>query len=266
MPTLWLGGVDAEAVFGLMLSDEGSVLDGMTAVPQEIEVPWVVGSLFVGPATVKARDFVLKGWLKGTSNADVRTKWTALKALVNAGLRTVRVADWSDAMIEATLVRAVAVAGAPAQISDWMTVELTFRAPIPFFRDVNALSYRFDSTPTPMPCGTAAVAPELYGFGPATTPQLKGYDHRGTEEWSATFATLATGEAYKIVTAGFDMALYKKAAGSALWVAADDQTVLTAGVFPKCLFSTSAAYRLSQWPLLSASSGKWLALYPRMWG
>lgn len=269
MATGWFAGVDVEAQFGFYLSSEGDVYDKAVLVPAEVEIPGVVGSFFTGPGRLGSRDFKLKGFFDGASKAAVLANVKAFASLISDGIIPIRLADWSDVMIEAKLVAFPGSSMPPEQVQIPFDVELTFRAPVPFWRDVNALCYRFDANPTPMPCGNASVAPELYGCATggasAVTPQLKGYDHRGNEEWSATFATLAAGEAYKLVTAAFDMGIYKKAAGSAVWVAQDDQTILTAGVFPKALFSSSAAYRMAQWAMLSGSTGKWVAIYPRTW-
>jgi hypothetical protein len=262
MATLYVAGVDLEATLGFQFTNEGSVLDGSVSVPQELEIASVSGVFLAGPGRVPAREFTFRGYLAGATPAVVRANLKVLKSLLGEGLVTVRVADWSDVMIEAKCVRFQAVNQPPAQLAAPVDIEMTFRAPLPYWRDVAVLPHGFGSTPQPMPQGTGDVAPDLWLYGPATTPVLKGYDARGAELWSATFATLGANDSYRIVTAAFDMRIEKYLASPTAVV---DDAVLTAGVFPRAFHATGWAYDLSQWPALSVSTGTGSAVYPRTW-
>lgn len=275
MGTLYLNGCDLEAQLGFSFSDEGTVLDAMVSVPSEVELPGVPGTFFAGPAKLGAREFTLRGWLDGATQSEVRANLKKLIALVGEGLITVRVADWSDVMIEAKCVRFPAKSIPPEQVQVPCDVELTFRAPCPYWRDVVALPYGLSSTPTAIPCGTASVAPDYWIWPASATavvnPSIIGYDHRGVEQWRSRFLiTLAQTDALRIVTSAFDMTIWKYVNAFAGTI---DDSLLSStapSIFPKALYATRQSYRFSQWQLLAltADSGTPIgrAVFPRMWG
>lgn len=265
MATVWINGTDLEATYGFQLTSEGNVLDGAVVLPGEIEIPTVPGAFFVGPGRVPVREFRLAGTLIAASFATARASLRSLQALLEQGEVTVRLADREDIAIRAVCTGLRSVNLNPQFVQPALAIELTFRAASPYWRDVQALPYRFGSTsaPTPMPMGPASVAPDLWLFGAVANPQVKGYDHRGNELWSATLTiTLGVNDAVRIVTSAFDMTIWKYMASP---TGVLDDTLLTAGVFPRPLHSSRAAYQYSQWPMLGTTAPRGLAIYPRLW-
>lgn len=265
MATLYLNGVDCEAVYGFQLTSEGNALDGAVVLPGEVEIPSVPGAFFVGPGRVPVREFRLSGVIIASTFATARASLRTMQALLEQGEVVVRLADRDDISIRAVCTGVRPVNLAPQFVQPAVQVELAFRAAVPYWRDTQALPYRFGSTssPTPMPMGSASVAPDLWLFGPAANPQVKGYDHRGNELWSATFTiTLGANDALRIVTSAFDMTVWKYVASP---TGVLDDTLLTAGVFPRPLHSSQGTYQYLQWPMLGTTAARGVAVYPRCW-
>jgi hypothetical protein len=264
MADLWINEVDTSATFSFSLQDEGDSLSGAVTRPNEIIIPGSAATLFTGPGTVATKEFVLRGVVHVEGSfANTRLAVIGLKALVEDGQVTVRLNGWNTVMIEAECVLFKVSNQQPAQVSDWVDVEMTFRSQSPYWRDVAAAGYTFDATPTPMPMGTASVAPDYVGYGPANTPILTGYNAAGDALWTATLGiNLAATDSVRIVTAMYQQAIYKYV-NSATPVL--DNTLLSAGVFPRGLFSSGAMYSLGQSPMLKGSVGVWKAVYPRQW-
>jgi hypothetical protein len=261
MATVYINGQDLAALVGFQLSKQGSTLDGMMTVPDEVTIPTVVGSFFTGPGKVAAREFRLAGFLLVADAATARTNLRLLEALLDQGEVTVELADRTDILIRARCIAVETAPRDPQVLSPVVEVTLVFRASSPYWRDALALPYGFGATMTAMPQGNASVAPVIWIYGAATNPVLTGYDHMGTALWSATFTiTLAATDALKIVTSAFDMTIWKYV-NSATGVL--DDTLLTAGVFPRPFHSSRAVFQFSQWGALSVSAGTGRAVYPR---
>lgn len=264
MADLWINEVDTSVAFSLLLQDEGDSLSGAITRPIEVSIPGSSGTLFVGPGTVATKEFTLRGVVHVEGSfANTRLAVIGLKALAEDGTVTIRLNGWNTVMIEATLVNFKASNQQPEQVSDWVDVEMTFRSQSPYWRDRNALGYTFDSTATPMPMGTASVAPDYWVYGPANTPVLTGLDAVGAQLWTSTLGiNLAATDSVRIVTAMYQQAIYKYVNSA---TAVLDNTLLTAGVFPRGLVSQGAMYTLAQWPMVKTSLGVGKAVYPRMW-
>lgn len=260
--SLWVQGVDTEAEFGFSLSDEGDVLGGAVVIPGEIEIPYAVGSFYAGAPRVPAREFTLVGQMTAADFDTNRDNLTRFKGLMGTGVVTLRLRGALDVMIEAKLVKVSPANLIPQHVTPWVRVEATFRAAFPYWRDLYALPRWFGSTPTVMPQGTGDVAPELWLFG-GTNPVVTGYDYRGNPLWTSTFTiTLGANDALRVVTGMQDMSIWKYLASM---TGTNDDTLLSAGIFPKSFFATSTSYLLGQFPALSVSSGWGMAVYPRMW-
>ena len=265
MATSWIASVDVESVLGMLLWDEDHILDTAVEVQGEVEIPMVRGAINAGPNRTKVRDFTLKYTLDGVSRAAVRTNFEKLQALLGDGRdASVRVADRSDLSILARCVEFPAVIPGAHQVGIPLDVELKFRAPNPYWQSTTPSVVTFDTTHTAMPQGTAPAEPVITSpVGPLAATTLKGYSYLDVEEWSATLAALGAGEQYRITTSPAVMTIEKLV--GATWFPADDQSVLTAGVFPKVLPSNGTGFQTSAWPRLSASAGTWTATYPRQW-
>lgn len=264
MPALTVAGTDLETAFGFFLSDETNALDTGVEVQPEVEIPGVVGAFLAGPPRVAPKEFTLSGFLEAATAAEVHENLRALQDWLRLGLAPIRLGDRPTLTIDARPVAVRPRAMHPQHVQSVIDVDIVVRAPFPYWREGEALAYWFGSSPTRMPQGSAPVAPDFWIMavgGTATNPQLKGYDALGNELWSATFATLNGGEAYRIVTAGADMAIWKYA-GSSTPTLSD--TSLTAGIFPQSFASDRQSYRFQQWPALSVSAGVGRAVYPRM--
>ncbi len=262
MATLWVAGVDLEATLGFQFQDEGEVLHGAVTIPTEIEIPTMRGALFTGPSRVPVREFTLRGYLAGASQAVVRANLKKLIALVGETPVTVRVADWSDVQITAQCVRFPAANYVPAQLAPPVRVEMTFRAANPYWQSTTPEAVAFTTSAVAMPQGTAPSEPVLTtAVGAATTPVITAKDYLGATLWTATLASLGASERYRITTAPGAMTI-EKWNGSA-WVSAED--ALTAGIFPRPLPSNGTGYQTSAWPTLQATTGSWTATYSRLW-
>jgi hypothetical protein len=262
MATLYVAGVDLEATLGFQFTDEGEVLSGAVAIPTEIEIPTMRGALFVAPHRVPVREFTLRGYLNGATQAAVRTNLKKLVALVGEDQVTVRVADWSDVQITAKCVRFPAANYPPAQLAPPVRVEMTFRAPNPYWQDTTPQAIAFTTSAVAMPQGTAPSEPVLTtAVGAATTPMITAKDYVGGTLWTATLASLSASERYRITTAPGAMTIERW--DGAVWVA--DEDALTAGIFPRPLPSNGTGYQTSAWPTLQATTGSWTATYNRQW-
>lgn len=265
MATIWVNGMDLEVMAGFQMTNEGNVLNSAVVLPREVEIPTVPGSFFVGPGRVAVREFVVRGHVTGTTFDLARDNLTLLQAILGPGSMMVRLFDRADIMIQATCVGCVPVNQPPQFVTPYIEVEITFRTSMPYWRDVQASARWFGSisSPTPMPMGSASVAPDYWLFGSVTNPVLKGYDFQGNEVWSSTFTiTLGANDALRIVSSAFDMTIWKYVATP---TGVLDDTLLTAGVFPRPLHATEASYRFGQWQMLGTTAPRGVAVYPRHW-
>ena len=267
MPTVWVAGVDLEVEYGFQLTDEGSVLDAATLVPAEIVLPTVVGAYFAGPGQVGVREFVLTGYVAGSTFAGTRQRLERLTDLTQLGEVTIRLADRATMMIRGTVVAVRAVNMRPQFLQTRVDVAIVVRAAVPYWREVMALSTRLGTlaAPEPMPMGSASVAPDYWLFGPVTNPVLKGYDYMGNELWASTLTiALGANDALRLRSSAFDMTIWKYIA-SATGVQDDTLLVSGSGVFPRPLHANRSSFQFSQWPLVGTSAPSGVAVYPRMW-
>lgn len=254
--------VDLAATLGYIAHEQEGDLDAALGISGQVEIPYVPGAILVGPERTEVRNFKLVGTLDGASQAAVRANLHLLKALATDGLVWVKVADWSTVQIQCKCIDFRVKPDPARHVSIPVTVEMTFRAPNPYWQDISPQAIAFNTSHTNMPQGTAEGWPVLTSpVGVLAACTLTGYDYLDTQIWSCTLEALLAGEQWRITVAPAVMTIEKFTGG--VWVNWDRG--MTAGRFPMVLPSNGVAFQSSLSPKLASSVGTWTSTYPKQW-
>ena len=266
---LQLNGVDICATLGFQWQDQTTILDAVMGTQAETVIPNMPGAIIGGPFTTAVREFTLAGYLDAADQPTVRANLAKLVALIGdpATLTTIVTLDRPTVQLLARCTAFPALNFPVGSRSNSLyerqaAIQMTFRAPNPYWQDITPQVIGFTTSDGAMPQGTAPSWPVLTtDTAAAGADTLTGKDYLGNTLWTATLAARTSGQRYRITTQPSLMTVELYTGG--VWTNSDAS--LTGGTFPPPLPSSGTGYQSGTWPTLCATTGNWTATYSKQW-
>jgi predicted phage tail component-like protein len=259
-------GVSALRVNGFDLSDLGlavgawpGLLDIPTTSPEPQALPGRAGGVLTTvEVAVGTRDVTIRGTLIAASVAEARDRWHKIKARLDQGLVELVFGDEPTLRIHALLRSGEMVPYGHATSAGGGKVSLQFLCPDPYRESIEPTIVAIGSAPTPLPMGTAPVAPIIQLMG-ATDPILTYRDQAGEIRGQlALTVTLEANDYLDINGPTSGMTLVESG------VRSNGIGALTAGTF-LVLDARDGDLGTGAWPTLEVSSGTGIVLYRKRW-
>ncbi len=255
-PELWIGGADARAAFGLVVSRVTGLHDAPEATLAPVVVPGRAGALLLQEPQVGARVLGITGTIRGATPAAARSARDRLLTILRRRGLVLRTADDATRELACEVTRVVATPVGAQFIARTIPIEIGATALDPYWTDVApTVIADIGRTPVPCPLGSAPVRPVLTIANPGAVVRIELRDALGAVVTRCELAGLIPG-----VPVVIDCAAQTIRQGEVSQLRA-----LLAGDFPVLDPTTQADVLAGAWPTLSVSNGTMVATYRRAW-
>jgi hypothetical protein len=263
---LVLNGQEAEATFGLIVTNFSGDLGAPARSLSLLNIPSLAGALDPGIAPNEAvRVFQVDFMVQATSDATVHAALDKIKAVCGGGLVEIKTL-YSTSRALYGVLQPLDASGFRPWIAGWVTGSMSFVVPMPFWIETTHNTVGFGATPTDIPLGSA---PSTGRDGWSAMIEIVGAAVTPTLTWkNSSSDTLGTMALTNTVAAGdsqvFDLGrkkVWRVTAGT--WT--NGMGDLTAGYTWPDMDPSSGSFAESLWPKLSVSAGAANIRYYRMW-
>lgn len=253
MADLKINGVLA-SVYGLVVGEVTGWLHAPPQQTQSVVIPGRAGETELAPTQAGSRSILVRGYVRGSSPSDVRSKFDVLK-LATRGLVRLSVPDGLARHIDARCdtFDPPAVSGQFARKD--LQVDIRFTARRPYFYDDTPQSIADNVA---LPLGTAPVRPVITATGitgPGVTLTILDSD-------DATVGTMVFGTL--IITSG-DVLVVDCENMTAKLDGVNCLADLTAGDFFELDPAAIADFGTADWPKIQVSGGSATIAYSKAW-
>jgi hypothetical protein len=252
---LVIDGLDAAATYGLKLAASDGARDLPSRRVDPVVIPDVPGVTLLAAPQIDARSISLTGTVQGTTAIDVRAKRDALLAVLRRGRVRLRLGDAPTRELPVEILSAKIASTGAQQLARTLPITIECLALDPFWRDVTPQVVALGLSPTPLPLGTAPVAPVLVCSAPGPVLAITLRTALGASVTSLQLAGLEAGVACTI-----DCAARTIRQGAVSMISA-----LISGDFPVLDVVDQGDFAASAWPTLAVSQGTATATYTRRW-
>lgn len=262
---LYLQGQEAEATFGLIVTNFSGDLGAPSRSINLLSIPSLPGALDPGLAPNEApRVFTVNFMVNAATDAAVHATLDKIKAVCGTGLVEI-LTPYSTTRALYGVLQSLDASGMRPWIPGWVTGSISFLCANPYWWDVDPSVVAF-TTATGIPVGTAPS----YGrddwsaiitiTGAATNPTLTYKDYTGVTVGTMAFTlTVAAGDSI-VIDCG-RRTVNKIVSG----VTSNCMSTLTAGYTFPALSPDDASFTASLWPTLATSAGTGSVTYYRAW-
>lgn len=263
---LSLNGQEAEATFGLIVTNFGGDLGAPSRSLSLLSLPSLPGALDPGITPNEApRVFTVDFLVRATTDALVHATLDSIKSVCGVGLVEIKT-TYSDTRALYGVLQPFDASGFRPWVAGWVQASMSFVVPLPFWIETSHNTVGFGATPTDIPLGSA---PSTGRDGWSAIIEVVGSAVTPTLTWKNSASdTLGTMVLTNTVAAGnsqiFDLGrkkVWRVTAGT--W--SNGMGDLTAGYTWPDLDPANGSFSDSLWPKLSVSAGTASVRYYRMW-